>query len=670
LSMILYWLALAPRRYGRPSREVPAGLLLQRRRWWLFGSLILIAASLLIDAQQLDLLAVQFDIYFWALFTIGSFVIAIVTMARYFRSSGLEATIFTCAFVAFVLASYLHLFGDTNAAVLSAAGGNTFLALHILFYYRRFIGLEAELRTGLYDENLSLREENIIQRNILAHTREAVLQLDRDERITYANPTFALISGYQLKQLRGRKLSEVISRNFYEAATRALKGARSGREEMFEILLHRQNMPDIALQVHALPLLDNRQKLRGIHLGFFEITENVQARENLLARIEKQENDLSLYRSALERTENAVILSDTNCRILFASKSFTSITGYDTADLVGRSTNIYRMDTKAERDALTSLQQGKVWKGSFNNRRKDSSEFEVDVYATPLMEEAGEVQYILWVERDASERLQKEGALHQAKQQVVAKESDLHAIQEEYAAIHSALDTGIILVRPDGACKMLNPQAATILGMPADSISLKKLPAFAHDLLKMGTSYGSKMRSEAIEFIDEFQMPDGEKKLLRWHAMPVSVGRDRHIGVVLQVFDITEYHVREKRIEALEKELEKSRRQQNIADATSVDRMQKILNVAENVHSSMSFNESMQIVVRTAQNFGWTNIMIFEKKPGSQWYELVGSGGFKPRHVNALHALPAKDVDQYFQSRFAVGSGFFLKSEKAKKNGG
>lgn len=669
LAIMQYWLALAPQRYGRPSRDIPASQLLQRRRWWLFASLVVIGASLLIDALLFRLPSAQNDIYLWMTLASGSTILAAITIVKHFRAANLEALLFALAFLILIFASYLYHFGQANFAILTATIGNGLLAVNILLYYKRFIGLEAELRTGLYDENLALREENIIQRSILSHTREAVLQLDRDEKIIYANPPFAKLSGYSLRQLKGKRLSEVISRNFYEAATRALKGARSGREEGFEIMLHRKNMPDVALHAQALPLLDARQKLRGIHLGFFEITENVQTRENMYARIDKLEKDLNLYRSALERTENAVLLTDTNCRILFASKSFTGISGYGTSDLIGRSTNVYRLETKTERDALTALLQGKIWKGSFKNRRKDGSEFEVDVYASPLLEDSGEVEYVLWVERDASDRLNKEGALVEAQQKVEAKESDFRELEEEFLAIHAALDTGVILVRPDGACRILNPRTTAILGYSADAISLKNLPLFVRDLLKMEASYGSKMRSEAIEFVDEFLHPDGTKKLLRWHAIPISAGNERPLGVVLQVFDITEYSTHEKQLKALEKELENARRQQNLADVSSVTRLQSILNVAESVHSSMSFNDAMQMTIRAAQDFGWTNMIIYEKRSGSLWYELVSSGGFKPRHVNALHALPVKDVDQYFQSRFAVAGGFFLKTEKMDKNG-
>lgn len=661
-ALMLYWLALAPHKYGRPSRDVPAGKLVQQRRWFFLASLLLVCSSLLIDAQQWRLPEPRFDFYLWLGLMLSMLLLAIRMMVKNFRSSSLEATLFGFAFVSWIFASYTYLFYQQTIAVLLAVLGNALLAINILVYYRRFIGLEAELRAGLYDENLGLREENLIQRNILAYTREAVLQLDRDEKITYANPTFAKISGFKLRQLKGKKLNEVISRNFYEAATRALKGARSGREESFEILLHRPNMPDIALQVQALPLLDSRQKLRGTHLGFIEITENVEARENLLVRNEKLETDLALYRSALDRTENAVILSDVNCRILFASKSFTGMTGFDATDLIGRSTNVYRLDTKIERDALTTLNQGKIWRGTFKNRRKDGSEFETDVYATPLMEDGGETQYVLWLESDADKRLQKDHQLQLARQQVAMKEGDLRAIEDEYAAIYAALDTGIVLVRPDGAVRMLNPRATHILGFSQDSITLKNLPMFVQDLLKLGSNYGSKMRSDAIEFIDEFVRPDGETRLLRWHAMPVSVDRERQLGVVLQAFDMSEFSAREKQIEHLEKELEKARRKQNVSDASSVSRIQKILEVAENVNSSMSFKDSMELIARTAQSFGWSNILLYEKRPGSWRYELVGTAGFKPRHVNALHVLPVKEVDQYFQSRFAVGPGYFLKN--------
>lgn len=658
-ACLLLWLATSPRRYGRPSRELTAWVLLERRRWWLLGTFMAALASLLVDARGLWLPIRDHALFLWAALILLVMIIASVWSAKNFQAALTEGGLFIGALLAFILASYLDRFTQTAAAPLPLVAGQLLLMIHILLYYRRFIGLEAELRTGLYDENLTLREENLVQRSILAHTREAVLQLDIDERITYANPAFARTTGYELRQLRGRKFTDVVSRNFYEAATRALKAARRGNSERFEIMLHRQDGTDIALNMHALPLLDNRQKLRGIHLGFFDITESVRLRENLAMRLEEQEKDLTLYRSTLDSMENAAIISDTRGRILFVSKAFTSMTGYAATDLVGRSTNFYRLDTAAEREAMRALHERKSWKGTLKNRRKDGSEFEVDVFATPLLDESGELEYFLWVERDAAQRLKQESALQSAKLQVQAREASLQMLKEEQAAMYAALDTGIILVRPDGACRVLNVRASQILGINTDAVSLKNLPMFVRDLLRMGSNYGAKMRSEAIEFVDEFLRPDGDKRLLRWHAMYIGV-REHRIGVLLQIFDITEYGHREQQLARLQKELESVRQQNAQADIASLGRIRHILAVAESVHSSMSFKEAMQRVVQTAQSLGWSHTAVYERRPGSARYELVAYTGFKPRVTSALHKLSASAVEQYYQSRYSIGSAYYL----------
>lgn len=676
-ALLLLWLAMAPFGFARPDANLTIRDILRQRRWLAVATGAVLLLALLFDGFRDSLLAAigqstatlpsGLPAAVWAVLAGGLLITAVFSALRGFKAAPGEGALFLTGFLIAAIAGYLHLATGRPAALASLTATAGLLVLLLLLYQRRFASLEANLRTSLYDENLTLREENIIQGKILALTREAVLQLDREETVSYANSAFTELTGYELRKLRGKRLQEVVSKSFYEAAVPALKAARSSREESFEILLHRQQRADVALHVLARPLLDSRGKFSGFHLGFLDITEQFKSRANMQARIQQQERDLNLYKAALDKSKEAVVVTDAECRILFVSTSFTRITGHGRVDLLSRSTSVYRLDTREEETALQSLRQGKPWSGSFANRRKDGSQFQVDVAAVPIMADTGELQYVVWTERDAAQRKKVEQALEHARQKMQAQKQQFEAFEEEYRQVFSTLETGVILVRPDGACRHLNPAATRMLGFAPDTISLHNLPAFVRDLLRMGASYGSKIRSEAVDFIDEFQRPDGQKRQLRWRATPIASQDKNQLGVVLQIFDLTSASALESQVQQLEKELATVRKERSSSDTTSVFRLQKLLDVAEAVHSEMGFKAAMEMAVEVAAALGWRNLLLYEKQDEAGRYASVAAGGFPVRVQRALAQLGARQVDQYCQSRFALGNAFFLRSDDKKR---
>ncbi len=692
-AALFAWLIFAPLDYGRATNEQRFKDVFRKRILWLFVSIMLVGGGGLADffyhqesisvglespsnidgdgfastqnpaAGLLDNLPFELHFLVWGFSFATIFAIAAIAITPKFKKAFDEGLAFAFVVFSFVGVSYLHNFTSSPLALLSALPGAGFLIIFTLLYHNRFVHNETELREGLLEQNQALHEKQQTHENILSHMREAVLHLDRDEKILFANAAFENLTGLDRIDIQGKNFRAVVGKTFYDALARALNDAKSGRESVFEIMLHRPNVGDVGLNVRAKPLLDHRQKVEGAHFGFLDLTEQIERQGNLSANIDQQEKDLQLFRTALNKIEDGMVITEADCRIVFVNGAFCRITGHRTADLVGRSTSVYRLETKMEREAIKVLQQGKVWQGAFKNRSRDGNEFVVDVYAAPISLRGESPLHYLWVERDASERLNNAKTRERFRAKIADRKSALEETLEEQISILGALQTGIIFVSPQGECRFLNDDASTILGFSSSNISLKNLPVFVSDLLRLESNHSGKLHSEAHEFVDDFLRPDGVKKHLRWRATPATRRDGEFIGVVLQAFDLTAQKHEAEKLKTLERQAVSGKTQGASVQSES-DSLQKIINLAETVHSNISFNEKIQTILRTSAAVGWPRLIVYEKPPEQNAYFSLDARGFSSEIKTRTLRVEAEDIEQYFQTRYAIGDAFFLQKAK------
>ncbi|WP_419871886.1 HD domain-containing phosphohydrolase [Candidatus Pristimantibacillus sp. PTI5] len=93
---------------------------------------------------------------------------------------------------------------------------------------------------------------------------------------------------------------------------------------------------------------------------------------------------------------DAVIITDKEHLILAVNPAYEKITGYSSADIIGKKAGILRTsDTpkKTHAQMKLALRQGLPWSGVFTNRRRDSSVWHSSITITPLPV-GGELYYI------------------------------------------------------------------------------------------------------------------------------------------------------------------------------------------------------------------------------------------------------------------------------------
>lgn len=115
---------------------------------------------------------------------------------------------------------------------------------------------------------------------------------------------------------------------------------------------------------------------------------------------------------ALEATSEISLITDAAQKILHASRSFSAITGYSEAEVLGINCRILQGAGTAPEAAgaiRDALARGEQFRGEILNYRKDGSPFWNALAITPLRDEQGQVTHFVSVQRDINARV----ALHE-----------------------------------------------------------------------------------------------------------------------------------------------------------------------------------------------------------------------------------------------------------------
>lgn len=114
---------------------------------------------------------------------------------------------------------------------------------------------------------------------------------------------------------------------------------------------------------------------------------------------------------ALEQSQTMVIITTTTGIIEYANASFLTTTGYTAAEVIGQPTRILASGLTPRgtyRAVWDALLHGRVWTGTFCNRRRDGSCYWAQATITPVRDGTGRVVRYIAIEQDATRRLSAE----------------------------------------------------------------------------------------------------------------------------------------------------------------------------------------------------------------------------------------------------------------------
>ena len=124
----------------------------------------------------------------------------------------------------------------------------------------------------------------------------------------------------------------------------------------------------------------------------------------------KTNNELASFKAAIEQSEAAVIITDSDFKITYVNKGFKNTTGYKAKEAIGKEPKDAKGSKLTSPSTYASMQQkldnSEEWSGELINEKANGETYHVKALVTPVVNEHGGLTGYVSVENDISPLIQ------------------------------------------------------------------------------------------------------------------------------------------------------------------------------------------------------------------------------------------------------------------------
>ncbi|MCX7013292.1 MAG: PAS domain S-box protein [Candidatus Sumerlaeota bacterium] len=244
-------------------------------------------------------------------------------------------------------------------------------------------------------------------RDLFEEATETLFELEgTPATIVALNLEFERLTGLAREAWVGRSFFDLARKQDRAEVRRHYQTALEGQKTQFELRVETGPGQQRVVWCSLRPLIHDRpSRVRGA-LG--DITELVRVRE-----------EHSRLYQAIQGISDYVVILDERSRVVFVNEAFCKAWGYkDESEIVGRSSSEVETGLPPgywDRVRKEASRNG-VWRGETTARRRDRTEFPIELHVTPIYDDQGKPRLIVGVSRDISARREMEAALRQSRQ--------------------------------------------------------------------------------------------------------------------------------------------------------------------------------------------------------------------------------------------------------------
>ena len=252
-----------------------------------------------------------------------------------------------------------------------------------------------------YQEELELRSEAMDG----APIGISITDPDREDNpMIYINEGFEEITGYSRADSLGRNC-------------RFLQGPETREEPVAELREAIANEQPVSVELRNYrkdgSLFWNRVTVAPIHDESGELSNFIGFQEDITERKER-EQELHLFRKAVENVQQAVIITDREGSIIHVNPAFEAQSGYTAADVEGRTPRVLKSGKHDEAfyaNLWETILAGEGWEADLINQRKSGELHWVHESIAPITDDDGEITHFVAIKQDVTDRRLREQQL-------------------------------------------------------------------------------------------------------------------------------------------------------------------------------------------------------------------------------------------------------------------
>jgi methyl-accepting chemotaxis protein len=233
---------------------------------------------------------------------------------------------------------------------------------------------------------------------------QAVIAFDLDGRILDANANFLAVMGYEAEEVIGQHHSLFVEPGYAASEVYAAfwSKLRDGAFHSGEFCRVARDGHDVWLQASYNPIFDASGRLTKIVKYASDITAQVEQRIKF--------DMLSLV---ADETDNSVLITDAQQRILYVNRGFERLTGYSAAEVMGRVPGHLLQGPATDKATVARIRKqiaaGQPFYDEILNYRRDKTPYWISMAINPVMGPDGRIERYISVQANVTAT--KESAL-------------------------------------------------------------------------------------------------------------------------------------------------------------------------------------------------------------------------------------------------------------------
>jgi PAS domain S-box-containing protein len=246
------------------------------------------------------------------------------------------------------------------------------------------------------------------------------------------------------------------------------------------------------------------------------------------------ERKLRLLAQTITSARDCISVTNLNDRILFMNEAFLQTYGYNEDELLGQDLTVVR-SPKTPPEVYGQILSGTMnggWYGEIINRRKDGTEFPLELWTSVVRDEEGAPVAMVGVARDITERKKTEGQIWESlhEKEVLLKEVH-HRVKNNMQVISSLLNLQSEYIKDETIARVLRESQNRVKSM-----------ALIHEKLYQSRNlavidFGEYVRELSTQIFRSYGMTS-TKVSLQVNVESVSLGVDRAIPCAIIVNEL------------------------------------------------------------------------------------------------------------------------------------
>ncbi|HTK83243.1 MAG TPA: PAS domain S-box protein [Bacteroidota bacterium] len=367
------------------------------------------------------------------------------------------------------------------------------------------------------------------------HAEDLIAITDINGKRLYNSASYKNVLGIDIDAIAGTDAFEEIhpeDRDRIKKIFQTTIKTGAGSRAEFRFRMRDGSVRYIESQGNAIRGTDG--KISGILTVSRDITERKQS-----------ENKLRLLAYALSCTRDCFCLTDLNETILLINNAFVETYGYSEEELIGKNISIVR-SPHTPNETLSHISPDTLsggWNGELLNRRKDGSEFPIELWTSVVRDDQGTPIGLVGIARDISDR--------KAVEETLAYESSLwHTLMDNIP------DT---IYFKDAECRFtrINKAQAMVLGIPRTEDALGKTDSdfFSTDHARQAYLDEKEVITSGKAIIGKVERVTSLDGIVRWFSttkLPIRNTDGSVSGIVGSSREITDLMVTEHQLKESE----------------------------------------------------------------------------------------------------------------------